>query len=231
MTEAGIVDLTSFLLGGAGGEVAPVEGYTPLSYPIVIPPVSGVREVAWGRDEVRGISESPFSLHRTTYRHQGERWRVAVTLPPMSRANAAAWDSFLLMLDGGCVDVLFGDVFNPSPRGLAYGAPLVDGGAQTGRILNTKGWQENVTGILLAGDRIQIGTRYHQVLRDANSDATGRAILDIWPRLRESPSNNLPIITLDPKGLFKLAAPGGSLSEVGLSRIHSMPSFVLIESI
>lgn len=229
--SGGIIDLVSFLQGGPTGTVEAPPTYTPLVYPISRPSVAGIREIIWGRDEVRSVSESPFSLHRTVYQHTGERWRVQIGLPPMTRAQAMEWEAFLLLLNGGAGEMLFGDPSRASPRGLAYGAPTVDGASQTGRTLVTQGWSGNVTGILKAGDFIQLGTRLHVVTRDASSDDDGRATLDIWPRLRETPSDEQGIVTQNCRGVFRLAAPGGALSQTDYSTTYQLPAISLVESL
>lgn len=229
MTDAGIIDLTSFLMGGVTGDSSAVTEYTALAYPINHP-AFGVTDVTWLKDEVRGISESPFTLHRQIHRHAGERWRVQIDLAPMTDVQAGEWSSFLLLLDGGYGSFLFGDVFNLQPKGLAWGSPVVDGAAQTGKVLNTKGWEPNVEGILLAGDKIQIGSSLYQVLRNVNSDATGKTTLDIWPRIRTSPGDESTIITVSPKGLFQLAGSGGGIYSRNVKTYCKMASLEIIEA-
>jgi hypothetical protein len=46
--------------------------------------------------------------------------------------------------------------------------------------------------------------RLYAVLNDVNSDGSGNAVIDIWPRLRESPENNATIFLTDCKGVFRL---------------------------
>lgn len=74
----------------------------------------------------------------------------------------------------------------------------------------TDGWTTSTTGILKAGDWIQLGsgsaTRLHKVLDDVNSDASGNATLSIWPSLRSSPSDNAQITVSSPKGQWRLAS-------------------------
>jgi hypothetical protein len=103
-----------------------------------------------------------------------------------------------------------GDPVNTQPRGVASGTPLVDGAGQTGNQLNTKGWTPNITGILRAGDWVQLGTgatsRLYKVLDDVNSNANGEATLTLFPNLRSSPANNAALTISSPKGVWRLAA-------------------------
>lgn len=231
MTEGGIVDLYSILMGGVTGESDAVETYTPLSFPVSLPRTTGVREIAWYVDQVRKVSESPFTLQRQVYRHSGERWRVAIVLPPLTRQQADEWTSFLLYMSGGFGQVWFGDVLQASPRGKAWGSPQVNTDGQSGRTLQIKGFNPNVEGVLLAGDRVQVGNHLYQNLRDVNSDGSGYATLDIFPSLRATPDDGQLVITQNPKGLFRLSGGSGGLYGVSARRVYSVPTIELIEAI
>lgn len=58
-------------------------------------------------------------------------------------------------------------------------------------------------------DYIQLGTgansRIYRVLNNINTDASGNATLDIWPRLRRSPTDGDAVIVSNTKGVFRLA--------------------------
>lgn len=47
--------------------------------------------------------------------------------------------------------------------------------------------------------------RIYKVLNDVDSDSSGDAIIDIWPRLRESPEDSAALFLSDCKAVFKLA--------------------------
>ena len=159
---------------------------------------------------VVGFSASPFTGQQQVYKHQGQWWEAEVTLPPMKRADAEQIAAFLLKLNGQYGTFTLGDKANTVPRGVGTGTPLVYGADQTGASLVTDGWTTSTTGILKAGDWIQLGsgsaTRLHKVLSDVNSDASGIATLDIWPNLRSSPADNASITVNSPKGIWRLAS-------------------------
>ena len=67
------------------------------------------------------------------------------------------------------------------------------------------GWTPNTSGIILAGDQIQVGYRLYLVCPDANSGANGYANLTIWPSIRETPANGTAVTLTNPVGLFRLA--------------------------
>lgn len=180
-----------------------------ISYPVNFPAV-GIRSMTIRARNVVGISASPFTGQQQVYKHQGQWWESEVTLPPMKRADAEQVVAFLISLSGRFGTFLLGDNANTSPRGVGTGTPLVNGGGQTGDTLITDGWTTSQTGILKAGDWIQLGsgagTRLHKVLEDANSDGSGNATFTLWPNLRLVPSNDDPLIVSSPKGIWRLSS-------------------------
>lgn len=181
----------------------------PISYPLAFPDVCP-KAVNIRSQSVVGMSVSPFTGQQQVYKHAGQWWEMEVTMPSMKREDAEKLVAFLLKLNGRYGTFLFGDPANTTPRGIATGSPLVKGASQTGDTLITDGWTPNITGILKAGDWIQIGstssTRLHKVLDDADSDGTGTATLTIWPDLRSSPPDNGVLTVSAAKGRWRLAA-------------------------
>lgn len=181
----------------------------PISYPLNFPSV-GIRNVTIRARTVVGLNSSPFTGQQQVYKHQGQWWEMEVTLPPMKRADAEQVAAFLVKLNGRFGTFTFGDPLNTAPRGVGTGTPLVNGAGQTGTDLVTDGWTPDTTGILKAGDWIQLGTgsssRLHKVLDDVNSDGSGNATLTLFPDLRTSPADNAAITVSSPKGLWRLAA-------------------------
>ncbi len=230
MSEA-ILDMRTFLMGGVALPSAPTPGYEALTYPLEEPAAVGIRSIEWAMESVRGISESPFTLHRQIFRHMGERWSCRVTLPTMPRDKAAEWQAFLLLLDGGYGTVLFGDVFRPTPLGQALGAPVVNGSGQTGKTLQVRGFQPNKTNQLLPGDWLQLGYRLYRNLRAAHSDENGEAILDIWPRLRTSPFDGDQVILANTAGTFRIAQSSIQLYSEDITGASSIAAFSLIEAV
>jgi hypothetical protein len=160
-------------------------------------------------------------------------WMADVQLPPMTRANAETWVAALASLNGREGSFLLGDTANTSPRGTATGTPLVNGAGQTGYDLATDGWTPNITGILRAGDWLQLGSgstaRLYKVMQDANSNGTGQATLTLWPRLRSSPADNAAITVSSPKGRFMLAMDGAEWS-IDEAKIYGL-SFTAMEDL
>lgn len=161
-------------------------------------------------NRVVGLTRSPFTLEEQVFKWPGEAWSVEVNLPLIKgRERASEWIAFGLNLEGGFGNFLMGDPLGKVPMGVATGAPLVDGAAQEGTTLLTKGWTSNITGILLAGDYIQLGSsgasRLHMVTQNADSDGSGNAALKIQPALRTSPADSSTIVTHDTVGVFRMS--------------------------
>ncbi len=185
-----------------------------ISFPLALPTVNVAREIDFAATSTVGVSISPFTREAQTYVHQGEWWEAQVRLPPMKRADAETWVAFLLALNGREGTFLMGDPVNTSPRGNGGGAPLVNGGSQTGKTLSTRGWTAAITGILLPGDWFSLGsgasTHLHKVVQSADSGVgspdAGVASLEIWPRLRSAPSDGDALVIAGAKGLWRLAS-------------------------
>lgn len=181
-----------------------------VTYPLAIPTNKGLAKVRLTANNVVGVSQSPFTARQQVYKYTGQFWEADISLPPMKRADAEYWISFLLKLNGSYGTFLLGDPNGAIARGVATGTPLVKGANQTGSDLITDGWTPNTTGILKAGDYIQLGTGstslLHKVLDDVNSDGSGNATLTLWPDLRSAPSDNAAIVVSAPKGVFRLTA-------------------------
>jgi hypothetical protein len=177
------------------------------SYPLTLP--GQLASITITPTSRVGVSPSPFTGQQQIYAHQGKFWRLSASTPTLDRAEAAAWIAWFQKLNGPEGTFLIGDPAQAAPRGSALGAPVVDGASQTGLTLDTRGWTANESGVLLAGDYIQLGTgssaRLHTNLTDVDADASGLATLDIWPQLRESPSDGAPITLTDTVGQFRLA--------------------------
>jgi len=180
-----------------------------ISYPLALPTTTGIAKVRISANNVVGISQSPFTAKQQVYKYTGQFWEAEISLPPMKRSEAEYWISFLLKLNGSYGTFLLGDPNGATARGVATGTPLVNGASQTGNELVTDGWTTSTTGILKAGDYIQLGggasAKLHKVLDDVNSDSSGNATITIWPDLRSAPSDNAAIVVSGAKGVFRLS--------------------------
>ena len=201
-----------------------------ITFPLNLPTSIGLDSFQLRITDSVAVLRSPWSFATQVQEHNGQMWMLDASIPPCPRELAEPWVAFLETLKGPVGTFLIGDPWGKSPRGVASGTPLVNGGSQTGESLNTKGWTAGVTGILKAGDYIQIGQRLYKLKQDANSDGSGNATLEIRPRLRESPANNASIITEEPVGLFRLNTSEVPLFDLDYERLYSV-SFTAVEAI
>jgi hypothetical protein len=181
------------------------------TYPLSFPTQTGVARVEITATDVVSINQSPFTLSQQVVRHAGARWSAMIAIPPVKREDSEYWNAFLLRLRGQFGTFLLGDPNAATPRGSAAsaaGTPVVNGASQTGNNLNIDGLPASVTGYLLAGDYIQLGSassaRLYKVLENVSTNASGEATLNLWPDLRSSPADGAIVVVSNAKGLFRL---------------------------
>lgn len=167
-----------------------------ISYPVNTPTNIGIANITFSAENAVAISQSPFTFQQQVVAHPGQRWAASVSLPPMKRQDAEAWVAFLLSLYGQVGTFLLSDPNCPAPRGTATSATL-SGSARSSSPTIT------MTGTLLAGDYISLGsgtsTRLHKVVQDRSGTGT----VEIWPALRSSYTSAAVDLTAS-KGVFRL---------------------------
>ncbi|MDB4725883.1 hypothetical protein OAF54_00510 [bacterium] len=168
-----------------------------ISYPLDTPTTIGIESIELRAVNAVAVSQSPFTYKQQVISHQGQIWSASVSIPSVRRDLAAAWKAMLVALKGPVGTFLLGDPDYVTPRGTIEGSPTLSGTAGDSTVSIT------MTGTLLAGDYIQLGTnsaaRLHQVLVD--QDGSGN--LEIWPDLRSTYSGEA-VIYSSPKGVFRL---------------------------
>lgn len=132
-------------------------------------------------------------------------------------------------------------VFDNPKRGAYGGTPLVDGGSQTGFVLNIKNASINVTNWIRKGDYISVEVGDEHELKmatlDANSDGGGFVAVTFVPRLRSSPADSATVRVEDgvlekPEGIFLLQDPtAGWASRPGFPSKISSISLAMTEDV
>lgn len=202
-----------------------------ISFPLDLPTSPAPKSITLTQVTNVASLRNIFNLTTQKQVYGGQMWIAEVTLPLMERAQAELWNSFLISLNGPEGTFWLGDPTATSPQGSASGSPVVDGAGQVGGSLATTGWTPSITGILKAGDYIQVGNYLYKLKQDADSDGSGDAILEIWPNLRSpSPADASAIITESAKGLFQLAQNTNPLFSAGEDKLYDI-SFSAIEAI
>lgn len=175
------------------------------SYPLTMPSAPAPRTAQYGLLRAIGATQSPFTFDVQVQKHQGAVWLFDLEYPPMTQAQAALWEAFLLKMQGR-----YGTCYVPhpdrqSPAGTVDSAVTVSGGSQTGNQVDLTGFDAFETG-LKAGDVIQIGDYLYQVVDDATADSSGGASVNIEPSLRASPANGASVTYNDAKTKCRLAS-------------------------
>lgn len=167
-----------------------------ISYPLSTPTTIGIESIEIRAMNSVATSQSPFTYKQQIVSHGGQRWEASVNIPTVRRDLAASWKAFLTSLKGQTGTFLLGDPDYSSPRGTISSA-TVSGSAGDESVSVV------MTGSLLAGDYIQLGSgsaaKLHQVLQDQSGDGT----LEIWPGLRSDYTTETVIFS-NPKGVFRL---------------------------
>jgi hypothetical protein len=168
-----------------------------ISYPLNTPTTIGIESIELRAVNAVAVSQSPFTYKQQVISHQGQIWSASVSIPSVRRDLAADWKAMLVALKGSVGTFLLGDPDYVTPRGTVSGTPTLSGTAGDSTVSVT------MTGTLLAGDYIQLGTgsaaRLHQVL----VAQSGSGNLEIWPDLRSTYSGET-VIYSSPKGVFRL---------------------------
>lgn len=170
-----------------------------VSYPLSTPTSIGIAEITLRARNAVVISESPFSFNQQIVRHAGQRWEADVSLPPVRKDLLAPWLSMLIALRGQFGTFLLGDPDFTEPQGTATSA-TVSGTAGSETLTFA------MTGTLLAGDYIQVGSGPSARLYRLLEDRSGNGTAEVWPALRATYSSASATLT-NPRGVFRLAAP------------------------
>jgi hypothetical protein len=179
------------------------------TFPLSLPSVGGIRSITLRVNSNDGLSQSPFTFEQEIQAGQGELLLADVELIPMRRAAAEEWVAFLMALRGRYGTLLMGDPVNTSPRGTWAGTPLINGSHAIGaRTLAIDGFTAGATG--KAGDWMQFGSgatsQLRKVLQDFTANGSGQANVEIGPKLNAALSDDAPIVTSSPKGVWRLTS-------------------------
>lgn len=167
-----------------------------ITYPVNTPTNIGIATITLMAESAVSISSSPFTYQQQVVAHPGQRWAASISLPPMRRQDAEAWVGFLLSLYGQVGTFLLSDPNCPAPRGTATSATLTGTAGSTSPTIT-------MTGTLLAGDYISLGSGATARLHKVVQDRSGTGVIEIWPALRQSYTSATVDLT-EAKGRFRL---------------------------
>jgi hypothetical protein len=169
-----------------------------ITYPLSQPTTIGIASIDIRAANAAAITQSPFTYKQQVIAHQGQVWSASVSIPSVRKDLAAEWKAMLMALKGPVGTFLLGDPDYAEPRGTVSGTPTLTGSEGDDTVAIT------MTGSLLAGDYIQLGSGSTSKLHTVLVDQSGDGNLEIWPKLRADYSSATVIYT-NPKGLFRLA--------------------------
>lgn len=169
-----------------------------ISYPLSLPTHTGIASIELRAINAVAYSQSPFTFAGQAHAYSGQMWQADISLPAMKRADAEQWIAFLVSLRGQYGTFTLNDPSATSPRGTATAA-TISGSTGDSSVSVT------MTGTLLAGDYIQLGTGANARLHKVLQDQSGTGTLEIWPALRANQSSVSADLT-SASGVFRLAS-------------------------
>lgn len=177
------------------------------TYPLTMPTSPGIQVSKFG---VQFRNKVFRSMNETVQvaKEPGDLWVYEFRLPKMTRAQAAAWQAWGMKLQGRFGTFYAADPDATTARGVGTGTPLVNGASQVGTSIITDGWTISQTGILIAGDYIEIEDELYMVTDDANSDGSGNATFNISPAIPagNAPADNAAITVSSAQAIFRLTS-------------------------
>ena len=125
----------------------------------------------------------------------GQFFSMTATFPPMTRAQFAPIDEFIMKQRGQYETFTLVMPVLSTGLGSPAGTPLIRGADQTGRTLATDGWTGGIS-IFKAGDYLKLDhDKVYKVVADVTSNASSSADtpITIEPALITSPADNSAI--------------------------------------
>ena len=181
------------------------------SYPLNLPnSPSNFVTSEWRIIRTVAYTESPFTYGQQVAKYQGSVWQTTVTLPPMNRADAGAWQSFFMQLNGRFGTFLLGDPDAKTIQGGATTVISVNGDHSVGAYDVVVDGADTSTVIFKKGDYVQFGSgassKLHMIVADITSDASGNATLQIEPPLKTALTDDDVVTYSDTKAVMRMDA-------------------------
>jgi hypothetical protein len=181
------------------------------SYPLTLPTSpSNFVTSEWRIIRTVAYTESPFTYAQQVAKYTGSVWQTTVTLPPMNRADAGAWQSFFMQLNGRFGTFLLGDPDAKTIQGGATTVISVNGDHSVGAYDVVVDGADTSTVIFKKGDYVQFGSgassKLHMIVADITSDASGNATLQIEPSLKTALTDDDVVTYSNTKAVMRMDA-------------------------
>tara|TARA_R100001463_G_scaffold47185_4_gene95984 strand:- start:1349 stop:1975 length:627 start_codon:yes stop_codon:yes gene_type:complete len=182
---------------------------TEPTYPLTMPnSPSNFKTSEWRIQRAVSVSVSPYNYKSSVSDFGGAVWTTTVTLPPMKRDEAVAWQVFFMQLHGTFGTFLLGDPDAKTIRGGLTSTINVNGAHSVGAYSIAIEGANASTLILKAGDYIQFGSgatsKLHMVVADCTSNGSGQATVEIEPRLKTALADDSTIVHSNTKAVMRM---------------------------
>ena len=182
-----------------------------ITYPLTLPTSpSNFVTSEWRIIRTVAYTESPFTYGQQVAKYQGSVWQTTVTLPPMNRADAGAWQSFFMQLNGRFGTFLLGYPDAKTIQGGATTVISVNGDHSVGAYDVVVDGANTSTVIFKKGDYVQFGSgassKLHMIVADITSDASGNATLQIEQSLKTALTDDDVITYSNTKAVMRMDA-------------------------
>ena len=179
------------------------------SYPLTLPTSpSNFVTSEWRIIRTVAYTESPFTYGQQVAKYQGSVWQTTVTLPPMNRSDAGAWQSFFMQLNGRFGTFLLGDPDAKTIQGGATTVISVNGDHSVGAYDVVVDGADTSTVIFKKGDYVQFGSgassKLHMIVADITSDGSGNATLQIEPSLKTALTDDDVVTYSNTKAVMRM---------------------------
>lgn len=159
----------------------------PLAFPNI-----GISNISMRLNRAVAVSESPFTFDQQVYQHQGARWELEVTIPPLSHAEARAMEAFIIALKGRSGTFYFGHPLH----NLTATVALTAAADARDEVLQASGSS------VPAGNYFQLGDHLYIV----TEDFSGSGNLNFQPPLRASAASGASLDFSLPKSTFRMSS-------------------------
>lgn len=173
-----------------------------ITYPLTLP--SAPKSYTLTPKSVTSMSASVFTGEQYVQNFSGQWWELSLTYPSNSRTTQSYLSATITAMLGRSGTFYFGPVgASATPSGSISGSPTVVSPSVGVNTLSITGLANSTTGVLKAGDFIQVASHLYYVLTDANSDGSGNATVDVFPNVRSDATNGAAVVYNNPKGVFR----------------------------
>ena len=170
---------------------------------ITMPSSPAFQKSEWGIRRAVAVSESPFTGKQQTYKYAKACWYATLSLPPMKREQAAAWQAFFMKLEGRANTFLLNDpdaktvTGGSAPSSVSVSAAAAIGATSVSLTIGS-GKKINV------GSYIQFGTGSDSRLHMVVDDNTGDGAVTVQPPLKTALTTSTAVDITSAKGVFRM---------------------------